>query len=158
YKQIKTSKMKTVFKVSTLLLWVLVSQVFTSCSKEEHETKEIYGTFNGLVVFTTQSSPNTPFVSYDINAILTLTKNSNSMSVSIKSTTDDSFKTTFTGLPLLDVKGDADYKYTYSHDTEYGSRYITISSPDFTNVKVTESGYFENGSKYSYEFNGVRIK
>lgn len=150
--------MKTFFKVTTLLLCVLVSQVFTSCdSGHDHdETKEIYGTFNGIVVLTAQSSPDSPFASYDTNAILTLKKNSNSMSFSIKSTTDDSFKITLT-LPLLDVKGDRDYKYTYFNDTEYGLCEFTISSPDFINIKVTDSGYFEDGSKYSYEFNGVRI-
>lgn len=154
--------MKTILKVTAFLFLVLTCPVFTSCSSDddevEIESREIYGSFNGNVTVTVQDTPDSPFHSYDTSAILILKKyGSDKMYLSIESTTDKLFGVTSPNLPALDVKGNKNYKYTYSYETEFGTNSLEITSPDFDNIKVTESCYMEEGNQVKYEFNGVRI-
>lgn len=153
--------MKTILKVTALLFLVLTCSVFTSCSSDddevEFEYREIYGTFKGNVTVTAQDTPGSSFHSYDTDAILILKKyGSDEIYLSVESTTDKVFSSAIV-LPAADVKGNKNYEYNYSYDTEYGPNSWVITSPDFDNIKVKESCYMEGGNQLKYEFNGVRI-
>ncbi len=142
--------MNQLLKTIIGIVMILSTLLLGACS-DEPDPKQIYGTYEGSThALATTISSSEITADYTLASSLSITKSDKGMSILI---TGNNFEYEITGLPILNVTGNSNYKYTYKDDTTE----MSISSADYNIISATIIQIdMENDIRYDISFSGRR--